>query len=346
MYLADEVARLWELLPHPPGTYVRWFARRGDERVGGGVDDPRELLLAIRSMAGANFYVAPNPAKTRSGTRHRTADVSHWCYFLIDVDPIQELAFPEYVMSRALDLLSEWWEIDFNLRRPLIIDSGRGMQAWIRLGEIPVDPEICGAILPRVARITNGFWLRKLADTIGTMCGCRIDTTCMDLPRVMRCPGTLNLKTGRTASLIVPSAEVYDGLAVKMRDGVPSEQFKPTPIMTLPSGTPWQQVYVHLTIRAQDYLTKGQDEPGRHDTMFHAALTLAQKGLDRDEVRRAVQYGNERWDALHPQDVEAGRVMTLGPAEIEHALDTAFQRLQRDDEREMIDLGPVTTQEG
>lgn len=353
-----EIQRLWNLLPHPRGTFIRWFARKGDIRVGGGVDTVEELILAAYSCGGLhypphgmNFYVAPNPAATRAGTRHRAVDVTHWSWFLIDIDPVEPNAQPEIVVQAVLGKLGKWWGVDFSVRRPLIIHSGRGAQIWIRLSDIILDDRQqegrfvgmsfnimkgvplehpTGVCTRRTARVTNGFWLKKLAEEIGTLRGCRIDTTCADLPRVMRCPGTLNTKTNQPALLLVPSAEIFY-LAQSLVEGVPPEQFIPVPVATLPSGTPWQQVFVHLTIRAQNYLTQGKDEPGRHDTMFHTALCLAERGLDRNEVRRALEYGNERWDALHP-----GAKLKLDPPDIEHALDTAFRRLQRASESDTL----------
>lgn len=352
-----EVPKLWRLLPHFSGTYVRWFARRGQERIGGGVDTVEELILAAYSAEGMNFYVAPNPAETRAGTRHTSAQVTNWSWFLIDIDPVEDNAQPELVTEVVLGKLGKWWGIDFNARRPLLIHSGRGAQVWIRLDDIMVNHPCIGLedgdIWPssdggvtnaRTARITNGFWLKKLAEEIGTMRGCRIDTTCADLPRVMRCPGTLNTKTGKSSILIVPSAEQYVGLSRSLVAGVPRPLFDPVPVPVLAAGTPWQAVFVHLTMRAQSYMTEGKDEPGRHDTMFHVALCLAERGLERDEVRRALQYGNERWDNRHAADIAEGTLsMALKPEDIEHALDTAFRRLQRANSSGTMELDQSTT---
>lgn len=333
----SEIRRLWDILPHPPGSWVRWFARAGEQRMGGGCETVEELLWAAASAPKMNFYVAPNPASTRAGTRHSAHQVTHWSWFLVDIDPVGPNASPALVAEHALKIMGKWWRLDFTSQRPVLIHSGRGAQIWIRHEDVLLDDE--GR---RMARITNGYWLNKLANEIGTMANCRIDTTCMDLPRVMRCPGTLNTKTGEPAIFLVPSQEVFEGLAQQMFESVPPEEFRPVPIVTLPSDTPWQSVFVHLTLRAQKYLSEGKDEPGRHDTMFHVALTLLQKGLCRDEARRALQYGNERWDAQHPgQDPP----MTLEPKDIEHALNTAERRLQREQETGTLEVPTQTPQE-
>jgi len=331
----SEIRKLWDLLPHPRNTVVRWFARNGDERQGGGADNVDELILSAEACAGMNFYVAPNPASTRAGTRHRAEQVTHWSWFLMDIDPVEPVADPGPVVDYVLGKLWSWTGIDFERRRPLIINSGRGMQIWVRLPDVPLDEtdgpgDLAGVALPRlVARVTNGWWLNRLAEEVGTMNGCRIDTTCADLPRVMRCPGTVNQKTGRYTNLTIDSSEVFEELPRILSAAVPPELFEPQPIITLPEGTPWQHVFVHLTLRAQDYLTYGKEEPGRHDTMFHVALTLAEAGLPRDEVRRALQYGNDLWDRQHPAEA-AVEPRALKPKDIEHALDTAFRRLLRD----------------
>lgn len=336
---SSEIRRLWELLPHPPGTFTRWFARMGNERLGGGCDDVEELVLSAFSCGGLNggmnFYVAPNPASTRAGTRHNAEQVTHWSWFVMDIDPVGPFPRPAVVVDYVLGKLWTWTGIDFSRRRPVIIDSGRGMQVWIRLPDVPLDEEggpgdlACVALPRLVARVTNGWWLKRLADEVGTMEDCRIDTTCADLPRVMRCPGTVNQKTGNVTSLLVDSAEVFEELPRILSAAVPPELFEPQPIITLPAGTPWQAVFCHLTLRAQDYLTNGKDEPGRHDTAFHVALTLAEAGLPRDEVRRAIQYGNDLWDKRHPEEA-AVEPRALKPQDIEHSLDTAFRRLLRD----------------
>lgn len=336
----SDVRKLWDLLPHPPGTFTRWFARQGDHRMGGGCDTVDELLVAAAMTQGMNFYVAPNPASTRAGTRHNAEQVTHWSWFLMDIDPVQDKAAPAVVADFVLKTLSNWWGVNLFQRFPVLINSGRGVQIWVRLADTPLDEtdgpgDLAGVAMPRlIARVTNGWWLKRLADEVGLMAGCRIDTTCADLPRVMRCPGTENIKNNSVAHFIVDTSESFPDLPAILTGAVPPELFEPQPIITLPEGTPWQNVFAHLTLRAQNYLTYGKEEPGRHDTMFHTALTLAEAGLPRDEVRRALQHGNELWDRRNGTEDRA-----LAPKDIEHALDTAFRRLLRDGKRDTFEVG-------
>lgn len=346
--MKDEIKRLWELLPHPTmfNPTVRWFAKGGNIKWGGHADSAAELLNAARNCPDMNFYVAPNPVSSRTGVRHNAKDVTHWSWFLLDVDPVVKEDYnPHLAMGDALMWLDEWLGRKLS---PVVIDSGRGMQAWIRLEDILFDDlDPCTSIngiyyyngqpismRRRIARLTMRHWLDKLDKKIGEVGGCRIDTTCSDLPRVMRCPGTMNVKTGRRASILSGQQFIHGGLATLLVTGVPPEKFRVDPVPSLPAGSEWQDVFVHLTVKAQSYLTRGKVDPGRHETMWHTARNLAERGLTRDATRRALQWANSR----------QGPDKELTIADIDHALDTAFSCLTLPGAGSTID-GETPTQE-
>lgn len=324
-----EIKQLWPLLPHiqtPDGpTTIRWFARNleGTEKAGGYADTEKELIAAIHSCPDRNFYVCPNPTLSRVGIRNRTSDVTHWSWLLLDIDPIVKSGFdPHPLMDAALLYLGDMIGEDFARTSPIVIDSGRGLQAWFRLNDWPLADKSEGPygsnfLGRREARITMRYWLDKLDKYLGEVSGCRIDTTTSDLPRPMRCPGTKNAKTHRMTRMIIPSSHIFMGLAHRLIVGVPSERFRVDPIPSLPGGVEWQDVFVNLTIKAQNYLCHGKVEPGRHETAWHTAKNLAEKGLTREAVRRALVYAN----SLRGKDAE------LSEMDIEHALDTAFRQL-------------------
>lgn len=319
----SEIERCWDLLPHPAGTVVRVFARNRDtgELDGDFARNAGEMFHFARINADKQVYVCPNPCREGTvGTRHNAKDVTHWSYLLIDMDPIEDVFDPAPALEAALLWLGEWSGRDFGRpeRRPLIIDSGRGRQAWVRLEDITLmdekridwHPELQER---RVARKVNGYWLAKIAERIGMCHGCKVDTSTSDLPRPMRMPGTFNQKTGRMARIVEPSGLVFKGLASLLVNGTPESKLVEPDVVPIAPGLPWQMAMHRLTLSAKKYLKEGQEEPGRHKVMWHTARKLHELGVSRAEARKALTHANK----LRGEDQE------LGPAEIEHALDTA-----------------------
>lgn len=164
-------------------------------------------------------------------------------------------------------------------------------------------------------RRVNGYWLKKLDERLGVTNGCRIDTSVSDLPRVMRCPGTINIKTGREAQFIEATDYVQRGLAHLLVTGTPPKALRdPTPTKGVAAGQTWQRVFPHLTRMAQLYLSQGQEEPGRHKVMWHTAKKLQELGVLREEARKALRWANKL----------KGKEEALPTDQIEHALDTAY----------------------
>jgi hypothetical protein len=320
----DDIQRLWNALPHPDGTVIRWMARgrsSGGRVQGDYARTAGELRTAIQTFPNLNFYVCPNPTWSRAGVRHTAAQVSHWSWLLLDIDPIHEDApdfNPQAALGRAVGLLNLWLDIR-NPLHPLILDSGRGAQAWFRLNDEPMyldwteyGEDGAEELRRREATRTMRFWLTKLDETLGEIHGCRVDTTTSDLPRPMRCPGTVNLKTGRLAYIVEDGAPHPD-LAKMLVDAVPFEVFaQPDP--TGPAeGRSWHFATPHLTNKARTFIFEGWTEPGRHEVLWHTAKRLQEAGVSREETRKALRHGNLQ---CLPRP--------LDDKDVEHALDTAF----------------------
>ena len=307
------IDQLWDILPHPSSEHVvRLFWKGpGEQRGGDYARNTRELERFIDNTIGYNVYLAPNPTKSTVGMRHSAGDVTHWSYFLIDVDPIASYAYPkpEYVMHQSLSLLRGWLSLDS--LDPVIIDSGRGMQAWIRLS----DTEFNETMTRKRARKAMGYWLKRLHDEIGLMHGCKIDTATSDLPRLMRCPMTRNTKTGRKTSIVSVGAQSHPGLDETLCSMVPESVYNEPEVGMYKTGRKWQLAFSDLTRTAQSYLQHGQEEPGRHKAMWHTARKLAEVGCERSETYRAIVRANSLM----------GEDNMLPVIEIERALDKIYE---------------------
>lgn len=245
--------------------------------------------------------------------RHSAKHVTHWSYFLIDMDPVEEEANPLAAMLEAIDLLQGWTEVDLTKNMPILIDSGRGVQAWIRLDDILLDKDVDykaglvdASIHPSTARKINGYWLKRLDVKLGVTHGCRIDTSVSDLPRVMRCPGTVNVKTGRKAKFINYTDRTYHGLAFALAAIDEKNFVDPEIVVDVADGARWQEVFHHLTHSAQTYLTLGHEEPGRHKVIFHTLKKLREIGISQQEATRAVKRANKlrgEDEALAPSEL-------------------------------------------
>ena len=262
------------------------------------------------------MYLAPNPTSCRIGTRHSAKDVSHWSWFFIDIDPIADGGVPERALDEALLWLGEWSGRNLVDNKPLILDSGRGMQAWIRLDDWELEYELEGGEQDDRHKVQRSmrYWLHRLDDRLGVCHGCRVDTTCSDLPRVMRCPGTINRKTKRMAKILNKGIN-QPGLGYLLVTGTPTHLFvEPEPQGNC-EGKPWQYAVAYMTMKAKTFLIEGWEEPGRHDALWHTAKKFQELGITRDQADLALRHGNEM---CRPEPLEE--------KDIQHALNTAFGR--------------------
>lgn len=299
---AVQLAKLWDLLPRPsPDHVIRLFGRNmSGEVIGDYARTPRELARFVNSLDGRyNIYVGLNPTTSTAGARHSAIDVTHWSFFPIDIDPVQPDANPYTAMYHIISVMDK----EFNLggAPPVTVDSGRGIQLWYRLADYPlVDEDYWQAeddntitFKRAVPRRAMQYWLNKLGESqIVKDAGCCIDTSVSDLPRVMRCPGTINLKTGRRSEIMHDLSAVLSSLGWDMVKMVPPKTFDNEPRTMVQSPGSWQKAFPHLTRRAQDYLTRGKEEPGRHATMWHTVKKLQELGVSDDQARAAVSYAN------------------------------------------------------
>lgn len=297
---------LWSLLPHPEGSVVWYFARKDGANVGDFANSAQELHIATQDYSndGYNVYIQMNPTRRRGGTRSSTADITHWSWLLLDIDPVEDYPNPAVALDAYVERVNTTLG---TYLRPTIIHSGRGMQAWVRLEDLVFDDIDSGvpddsilvagdppkpiSLRRRTARLALSHLLRSVAKNVGEVAGCRLDTSCSDLPRVMRMPGTINQKTGKMA-FIARVGSVNQYVASDMVKATPPEAFVVREIDPIEGGRKWQDVVSALTLRAANFIRFGTEEPGRHATIYATLMSLRDHGVLEDEARKAVTWGN------------------------------------------------------
>ncbi len=306
----DAFEHIWSLLPHPEGSVVRWFAKSSDLRIGEYATSAKTLRSAAANHVDKNFYIQPNPTTQKAGIRVNANAISHWSYFLVDIDPIPNMpdARPDLVMDEVLLWFGEWMGWDFKRDSPMLLDSGRGMQAWFRLEDTPFDVA-SSEYSRRMVSSAMSYWLQSIARKVGVLHQCKLDTTTSDLPRIMRCPGSINQRTGRTAT-IVSEGVCFKGLAHRIITLTP----KSTLLAAITPPTerhnhPYQIILPLLTLRAKNFIQDGVDSPGRHTAIQHAAKTLWEKGCCERELRKAIKRGNEKCLPEPVEEKEIERIL-------------------------------------
>jgi hypothetical protein len=247
---------------------VAYFGRREDNRVTGGwARDPEHLTTIATNLerAGFNVYTHLNRSEHKRSVKGSTRHITEWRHLFIDVDPVGDPSQIGDVMARAL--------CELPARGSTIIDSGRGMQAWVRMIEMPTPDAESRA---RVERSMSAL-LRKVA-TVADLPGCKVDSGCSDLARVARLPGTINTKTGRMAQLHARySSRVHPEWVLAHDPG------QPEPIATkLTNPCRFLEVWPHLTLTAETFMFDGMVEPGRHNAAIATVRNLRELGVPMD----------------------------------------------------------------
>jgi hypothetical protein len=284
----------WELLSPrgdddgtPNGLGIAWFVRMAQLSPLGGRVTTVGALRGFSDKYGQrnDCYVGLNPVSDGWRTKASGHHVLRIQAVVLDIDPVSEQASPDLAQERIIEYAQDLLGLDLHPDR---IDSGRGRQLWLRFEPVPVSTQeekqrwrgAVGAFLNRLDQITG---------IVGNM---RVDTSCCDLPRLVRLPGTINTKTGRLAQFLeIGQSDSRVREAILSRFGMESA---PSHTNGIGDGGDWRHNAHWLSGRAKWFIYHGVSEPGRHSAAFAAASSMKELGASLLATEAAVLRGAER----------------------------------------------------
>lgn len=273
-----------------PSQPALWMAKQGKDVRGGPLRDlPGTVAWANRE--GFDLYLSLNPSRPH-GVKARRDDVLRWEHLLIDLDPFD----PAPDLDAAQAAINLWLRETFSAPEQCfhVIDSGRGRQLWLTVedGHLTEDRS-------QVERASHTLLHTIARELHLEQFGLILDTSTSDLPRVGRCPGSINSKTGRTASVLglalgrIKASHLLDW--TYDRSDAQTHRPAPPPLL-LPN---LHTVLPHLTPLARDFLTTGVPEGGRHAAAWHTARSLCELSIPIADTMEWVLRGAARcWPAL------------------------------------------------
>jgi hypothetical protein len=258
--------------------------------MGGRLRSLDALIGTIRNAEALdwNLYLGLNPSRSSSKQKLSREDITHWRYIVVDLDPGADALTPpspQDFKHKGAD------NPDWYLLQAHRIFSGRGYQYWLPLAEnssislrhiqkFSVSANTDGPL--KAERIMSGY-LRALKDCSEQWApGWIVDTTCSDLARVVRCPGSVNQKTGRRAVVEHIAAGPGIGVSEMMRYNMPLTATEVTILRE--NKLNLLQALPHLNIRARTFILEGASSPGRHSACYATAKNLHELGVQRDRT--------------------------------------------------------------
>lgn len=259
---------------------VHYFVK-GAGMVGGGTAASGDMLVSLmHRYEGKDCYILLNPAVGFYGTKAAAKDITHLSWILVDIDPKLDDATPGEACFVARNAIER---VVGTSPACLPVYSGRGWQLWVPLAEpLPMRPEYDSMV--------KGF-VKHIADQIDSRYGCVVDTSCAEVSRVARMPGTRNTKTGRLAKMLPPE-DTIEGLTLNMLRQFSMPETAPT--LRLPEQPNLSQIITRLNNTATEFLLLGTTHTSsvsRHNAMYATARQLHEMGLGVDTARGMLLVG-------------------------------------------------------
>lgn len=244
-----------------------------------------EAFLA--QFPGWNHYICGNPVRESCAGKPKLEDVTVARIMLIDADP----QTPGADTALAISKVGMWLRGETNNDViPIVIDSGRGTQAWLRCS---LTNEERRALIQHLARVcaTDGV---------------KFDAT-QNPDRLMRLPGSTNTKTGRVARVVGPGQGCFTSEHFKSA-GISLEVAKEIKASALSTEKPSDADMAFLTGQAKDVWDAPAEKGERSKRDFRLVLALIRAGAPEDVACRLLWAmpgskaatdgrGQDYWDA-------------------------------------------------
>lgn len=283
------------------GFNPRFFAKAAGSVAGGWIHDEHGYNNLL-SNTGWNIYVGINPCIAPPNVKARDSDIFAAHNILIDIDPVGGFSEPNKAIFNTGESLKKLLGKGAFYCSHLVA-SGRGFQIWLPVEPTEFDEDF-----------TEARWTRCVREVLSHLScgdtGCRVDTSCSDLSRVARAPGSINQKTGRKASLVSKG----DGSRLGVGSILVFDPGEPEEVSQAPNTSKLSDVVSYLTLKAVKFLTEGETEPGRHAAAFAAAASLRDQGVPVENALAWVTRGGSLCDPI------------LSPSECSRATHNAYQR--------------------
>lgn len=251
----------------------------GRKRVMGGRCRSLDQLIGIIRNAealGWDLYLQANPSREVPGhVKLAREDITHWRYITVDLDPGPD----------ALDVPLKGWPGH-------CIFSGRGYQYWVPIASTPPLSDAWGSsyiTASRVESIMRGYLSFVAKQCFDDLKGWIVDTSCSDLARVVRCPGSVNQKSGKRSQVLSkldppwPELQYLEHYALEVPE--PPKPISPTESLNLLGVLP------HLNGSSREFILNGATSPGRHRRLYSTTKNLYELGIPKGTALAWVENG-------------------------------------------------------
>lgn len=192
-FKAESVKTFYAFLKHQRYTEMRIIDPRGGLKEVSFVDDLTDFLATCEKYNGkANVYVGVNERTTKEGKAENVGKLS---IIPLDVDPVrpkgEASTDAELELARQKMLQIKSWLKENLDCSPFITMSGNGFHIFIKIPTITLDEFNRPVIQQKLESFVHQIQEKFNDDRV------RIDST-FDLPRVMKCPGTMSVKGDNT----------------------------------------------------------------------------------------------------------------------------------------------------